>query len=81
MNTPLMKETFSEFSFGFAYTFELTTLWKTNLVESPILPSLIEEGKVGGGFDVALDTSFGQSGISLLRTVQTLATQKKKQRL
>ena len=52
-----MKEPFSEFSFGFAYTFELANLWQNKiLTRAPLLPSLVEEGKDGGGYDVALKT-------------------------
>ncbi len=51
-----MKAQFSEFSFGFAYTFEVATKWKRNLIQSPRLPSLAEEGgKEGVGYDVRLD--------------------------
>ena len=51
-----MKAYFSEFSFGFAYTFEVATAWKSNLIQSPRLPSLAEEGGKGGvGYDVRLD--------------------------
>ena len=50
-----MKACFSEFSFGFAYTFEVATAWKSNLIQSPILPSLAEEGRKGGGYDVRLN--------------------------
>lgn len=49
-----MKATFSEFSFGFAYTHELANLWSTHLVSSPDLPSLAAEGRAGGGYDVRL---------------------------
>ena len=43
----------SEFSYGFALTNELVG-WKP-LCAAPIFPSLIEEGKAGGGYDVKLD--------------------------
>ena len=50
-----MKEPFSEFSFGFAYTFELANLWRNKtLTRAPFLPSLVEEGKDGGGRAIAL---------------------------
>lgn len=43
----------SEFSYGFALTNELVG-W-TALNAAPIFPTLIEEGKEGGGYDVKLD--------------------------
>jgi hypothetical protein len=43
----------SEFSYGFALTNEIVA-WAP-LKVAPIFPSLIEEGKVGGGYDVELD--------------------------
>jgi hypothetical protein len=43
----------SEFSYGFALTNELVGWNKLN--SAPIFPSLIEEGKAGGGYDVQLD--------------------------
>ncbi len=51
----MTKTDLTESSFGFAYTFELTTLWKNRLI-APYIPSLIEEGRRGGGYDVALNT-------------------------
>jgi hypothetical protein len=43
----------SEFSYGFALTNEIVA-WSP-LKFAPIFPSLIEEGKKGGGYDVMLD--------------------------
>jgi hypothetical protein len=43
----------SEFSYGFALTNELVGWIALNV--APIFPSLIEEGKKGGGYDVKLD--------------------------
>ena len=43
----------SEFSYGFALTNELVG-W-TALSTAPVFPSLIEEGRRGGGYDVKLD--------------------------
>jgi hypothetical protein len=43
----------SEFSYGFALTNEIVG-W-TALKAAPVFPSLIEEGKKGGGYDVKLD--------------------------
>ena len=48
-----MQPEISEFSYGFALTNELVG-W-TALHTAPIFPSLIEEGKKGGGYDVKLD--------------------------
>jgi hypothetical protein len=44
----------SEFSYGFALTNELVG-W-LELFAAPIFPSLLEEGKAGGGYDVKLDS-------------------------
>ena len=48
-----MKPDLSEFSYGFALTNELVG-W-TALRTAPMFPSLIEEGRAGGGYDVKLD--------------------------
>lgn len=48
-----MKSLISEFSYGFALTHELV-LALGNLTAAPIFPSLIEEGRAGGGYDVKL---------------------------
>ena len=48
-----MNPELSEFSYGFALTNELVG-W-TALYSAPIFPSLIEEGKEAGGYDVKLD--------------------------
>lgn len=48
-----MKPEISEFSYGFALTNELVG-WVA-LSAAPVFPSLIEEGKAGGGYDVKLD--------------------------
>ncbi len=45
---------FSEFTFGFALTENFGRLGSVKAV--PIFPSLIDEGKKGGGFDVAMHT-------------------------
>ena len=47
-----MQPEISEFSYGFALTNELVG-W-TSLRVAPIFPSLIEEGRSGGGYDVKL---------------------------
>lgn len=48
-----MKPQISEFSYGFALTNELVG-WE-ELSAAPVFPSLLEEGKPGGGYDVKLD--------------------------
>jgi hypothetical protein len=48
-----MTPEISEFSYGFALTNEIVG-WAP-LATAPIFPSLIEEGKDGGGYDVKLD--------------------------
>lgn len=50
-----MKRKISEFSYGFALTHELVNTYKYLLTDqAPIFPSLVEEGKVGGGYDMYL---------------------------
>jgi len=49
-----MKSLISEFSYGFALTHELVIALGT-LSAAPIFPSLIEEGRSGGGYDVKLE--------------------------
>ncbi|HEV2818189.1 MAG TPA: hypothetical protein VGW40_13335 [Allosphingosinicella sp.] len=48
-----MTPEFSEFSYGFAITNEFVG-W-TELRAAPVFPTLIEEGKEGGGYDVKLE--------------------------
>jgi hypothetical protein len=50
-----MTPDISEFSYGFALTQELIVIAGEPLRAAPIFPSLIEEGKAGGGYDVNLD--------------------------
>lgn len=50
-----MTPDISEFSYGFALTQELIALPGTTLSAAPVFPSLIEEGRAGGGYDVKLD--------------------------
>ena len=49
-----MKPDFSEFSYGFALTSELIDRYGLRQLGAPLFPSLIEEGKKGGGFDVKM---------------------------
>jgi hypothetical protein len=46
---------FTEFSFGFALTREIIDNSPFPILAAPELPSLIEEGAQGGGYDVALN--------------------------
>lgn len=49
-----MKSLISEFSYGFALTHELVGALGS-LSAAPVFPSLIEEGRAGGGYDVKLE--------------------------
>src|SRR5215831_13273838 len=61
-----MRPRVSEFSYGFALTRELIDKkWSgLQLTAAPYLPSLISEGREGGGFDVSL------TGINVLLFLQ-----------
>lgn len=48
-----MESGFSEFTYGFAVTHELVTRWFGRSAV-PVFPSLIAEGRPGGGYDVFL---------------------------
>lgn len=48
-----MKPQISEFSYGFALTNELVG-WEA-ISAAPVFPSLLEEGRMGGGYDVKLE--------------------------
>jgi hypothetical protein len=50
-----LSDTFSEFTYGFALCNELVTLGSPPVVTVPMFPSLIEEGRATGGYDVAFD--------------------------
>jgi hypothetical protein len=52
VSEPVIPE-ISEFSYGFALTNEL--VGRAQLRSAPIFPNLVEEGRVGGGYDVRLD--------------------------
>lgn len=49
-----MKPDFSKFSYGYAVTEELVTQHKASLIAAPLFPSLYDEGKAGGGYDVKI---------------------------
>lgn len=52
-----MKPDFSEFSYGYAVTEELVAHHRASLVAAPLFPSLYDEGKAGGGYDVKIPIS------------------------
>ena len=49
-----MSPDFSEFSYGYAVTEELVRAAKASVIAAPVFPSLQEEGKAGGGYDLKL---------------------------
>lgn len=49
-----MKPEMSEFSYGFAYTNEMITTPGAHIIAAPEFPSLQQEGKPGGGYDVKI---------------------------
>lgn len=49
-----MRSQISEFSYGYALTQELVIDMDKELIQAPIFPSLVEEGREGGGYDLAL---------------------------
>jgi hypothetical protein len=51
-----MKSKISEFSYGYTVTEEIVTSLKASVVAAPFFPSLYEEGKVGGGYDVKIES-------------------------
>ena len=57
-----MRTDFSEFSFGYALVEEFARSLRPGLQAAPVFPSLIEEGRDGGGYDVKFD----HPGIPLL---------------
>lgn len=50
-----MNPDFSEFSYGFALTREVCERNWGGFDTAPVFPSLVEEGRQGGGYDVTLD--------------------------
>jgi hypothetical protein len=52
-----MKPDFSEFSYGYAVTEELVSMHRATVIGAPMFPSLYEEGKPGGGYDVKIPLS------------------------
>jgi hypothetical protein len=49
-----MKPNISEFSYGYAVTEELVAMHGAVVIGAPTFPSLYEEGKKGGGYDVKI---------------------------
>jgi len=49
-----MKPKISEFSYGYAFTENLVDWVGSLLAAAPVFPSLIEEGKANGGYDLKL---------------------------
>src|SRR5262245_45681687 len=49
-----MNPDFSEFSYGYAVTEEMVASLKAVIIGAPIFPSLYEEGKKGGGYDLKI---------------------------
>lgn len=70
---------FSEFSFGFAYTYELATLWAPILSGSPIIPNQQDEAKDGGGWDVRLKSRTGYLYFAQYKLAQHLNHPKAKE--
>lgn len=52
-----MRPDISEFSYGYAVTEALIKGRKSSLTAAPYFPSLIKEGKEGGGYDLALEST------------------------
>jgi hypothetical protein len=46
-----MKRKVSEFSYGFVLTHELVNTYSYLLTAAPVFPSLVQEGRAGGGYD------------------------------
>lgn len=49
-----MKPDLSEFSYGYALTSEITQSLGSKVAAAPVFPSLYQEGKKGGGYDVKI---------------------------
>lgn len=50
-----MRPAISEFSFGYAVTEEIVRHQRQFLIGAPIFPSLIQEGRAGGGYDLQIN--------------------------
>jgi hypothetical protein len=50
----MVRPALSEFSFGYAVTDDLIHVRGTRLRAAPVFPSLIQEGRAGGGWDLKL---------------------------
>lgn len=56
---PMPHDRISEFTFGYAYTQELAKLWAAHVLAPPVFPNQYAEGKSGGGYDMALESTNG----------------------
>jgi len=50
-----MRPAISEFSFGYAVTEEIIRQQRHIMIGAPIFPSLLEEGRAGGGYDLRIN--------------------------
>jgi hypothetical protein len=50
-----VRPNISEFSYGYALTENLVRWSNAPIIAAPVFPSLIQEGRTGGGYDVKLD--------------------------
>jgi len=49
-----MRSQLSEFSYGYAVVEAFGRRWRPKLLAAPVLPSLVQEGRADGGYDVLL---------------------------
>jgi len=52
-----MKPDISEFSYGYVVTEALVRGFGTDISAAPVFPSLVAEGREGGGYDVRIEIS------------------------
>lgn len=52
----MKKPEFSEFTFGYAFTNNFQAWLGNDFVGVPVFPNLVQEGRRGGGYDVAMST-------------------------
>jgi len=50
-----MRPAISEFSFGYAVTEEIIRQQRHVMIGAPIFPSLLQEGRAGGGYDLRIN--------------------------
>lgn len=51
----IVRPRISEFSFGYALTEEIVNLFRHVIIGAPVFPSLYDEGRDGGGYDLRLN--------------------------